>query len=126
MGDGAYMFANPTVCHQVAEALGLPVIVVVLNNDAVVTEGWLTALQAALGRDPGVGVVGGGDDDHVDRRIVEQLLDPGARVLEYGAIPLLMTAALADLDYEVSALDVRPERFAQAIGLAFTASASRM
>jgi acetolactate synthase-1/2/3 large subunit len=32
MGDGSYMFANPTVCHQVAEALDLPVIVVVLNN----------------------------------------------------------------------------------------------
>src|SRR3546814_6472266 len=25
MGDGSYMFANPPVCHQVAEALDLPV-----------------------------------------------------------------------------------------------------
>ncbi|MAM59886.1 thiamine pyrophosphate-requiring protein [Maritimibacter sp. UBA3975] len=32
MGDGSYMFANPTVCHQVAEAYDLPVIVLVLNN----------------------------------------------------------------------------------------------
>lgn len=32
MGDGSYMFSNPTVCHQVAEALGLPIIVLVLNN----------------------------------------------------------------------------------------------
>jgi acetolactate synthase I/II/III large subunit len=24
MGDGSYMFANPTVCHQIAEALGAP------------------------------------------------------------------------------------------------------
>lgn len=32
MGDGSYMFSNPTACHQVAEALGLPVIVLVLNN----------------------------------------------------------------------------------------------
>ena len=32
LGDGSYMFANPTVCHQIAEALGLPVLVVVLNN----------------------------------------------------------------------------------------------
>ena len=30
----------------------------------------------------------------------------GARVLEYGAIPLLMTAALAALDFKVSALDL--------------------
>ncbi|MFV0473093.1 MAG: thiamine pyrophosphate-requiring protein [Pikeienuella sp.] len=33
MGDGSYMFANPTVCHQIAEALELPVLVVVLNNE---------------------------------------------------------------------------------------------
>lgn len=33
MGDGSYMFSNPTVCHQVAEALELPVIVLVLNNE---------------------------------------------------------------------------------------------
>jgi acetolactate synthase I/II/III large subunit len=32
MGDGSYMFANPTACHQIAEALRLPVLVVVLNN----------------------------------------------------------------------------------------------
>jgi acetolactate synthase-1/2/3 large subunit len=32
MGDGSYMFANPTACHQVAEALGLGILVVVLNN----------------------------------------------------------------------------------------------
>ncbi len=33
MGDGSYMFANPTACHQVAEAHDLPVIVLVLNNE---------------------------------------------------------------------------------------------
>ena len=32
VGDGSYMFANPTACHQVCEALGLPVITCVLNN----------------------------------------------------------------------------------------------
>ncbi|MEX2455019.1 MAG: thiamine pyrophosphate-requiring protein [Rhodospirillaceae bacterium] len=32
MGDGSYMFANPTACHQVAEALELPVVLVVTNN----------------------------------------------------------------------------------------------
>ena len=25
MGDGSYMFANPVACHQIAEALALPV-----------------------------------------------------------------------------------------------------
>ncbi len=32
MGDGSYMFANPTVCHQIAESLDLPIIVIILNN----------------------------------------------------------------------------------------------
>ena len=33
LGDGSYMFANPTVCHQIAEALNLPILVIVLNNE---------------------------------------------------------------------------------------------
>ena len=33
MGDGSYMFSNPTACHQIAEALGLPIITLVLNNE---------------------------------------------------------------------------------------------
>lgn len=33
MGDGSYMFSNPTACHLVAEAMQLPVIVLVLNNE---------------------------------------------------------------------------------------------
>jgi acetolactate synthase-1/2/3 large subunit len=32
MGDGSYMFANPVACHQIAEAMSLPVLVVILNN----------------------------------------------------------------------------------------------
>jgi acetolactate synthase-1/2/3 large subunit len=32
MGDGSYMFANPVACHQIAEALELPVLTIVFNN----------------------------------------------------------------------------------------------
>jgi acetolactate synthase-1/2/3 large subunit len=32
VGDGAYMFTNPTVCHWVAEKFNLPVLAVVFNN----------------------------------------------------------------------------------------------
>jgi acetolactate synthase-1/2/3 large subunit len=32
MGDGSYMFANPVGCHHAAEAHGIPVLTVVLNN----------------------------------------------------------------------------------------------
>ena len=32
MGDGSYMFANPVVCHQVAEAHDIAVLTIILNN----------------------------------------------------------------------------------------------
>jgi SAM-dependent methyltransferase len=50
-----------------------------------------------------------------DLHMVERYVERGARVLEYGAIPLLLTAALAGGEYDVSALDIAPERFAATI-----------
>ena len=32
LGDGAYLFSNPTVGHWMAEKLGLPVLIVIFNN----------------------------------------------------------------------------------------------
>jgi acetolactate synthase-1/2/3 large subunit len=32
IGDGAYMFANPTVCHWVADKFEIPVLTVIFNN----------------------------------------------------------------------------------------------
>lgn len=32
IGDGSYMFANPVACHQIAEALDLPILTIVKNN----------------------------------------------------------------------------------------------
>lgn len=32
MGDGSYIFANPVACHQIAEALSLPVLTIIKNN----------------------------------------------------------------------------------------------
>ena len=32
VGDGSYIFSNPTACHQIAEALQLPLLVLILNN----------------------------------------------------------------------------------------------
>jgi acetolactate synthase-1/2/3 large subunit len=42
-GDGSYMFANPVACHQVSEALKLPVLTVVCNNRR-----WNAVRMAAL------------------------------------------------------------------------------
>ena len=41
MGDGSYIFSNPVACHQICESLGVPVLVVVLNN-----EGWEAVRQS--------------------------------------------------------------------------------
>ena len=47
MGDGSYMFANPVACHQIAEALGLPVLLLVLNNRE-----WGAVRKSVLGTYP--------------------------------------------------------------------------
>lgn len=47
MGDGSYMFSNPVACHQVAEALGLPVLMLVLNNHE-----WGAVRKSVLGTYP--------------------------------------------------------------------------
>lgn len=44
MGDGSYIFSNPAACHQIAEALELPVLVLVLNNGE-----WGAVRQSVLG-----------------------------------------------------------------------------
>ena len=47
MGDGSYMFANPVACHQIAEALDLPILILVLNNAE-----WGAVRQSVLGLYP--------------------------------------------------------------------------
>lgn len=47
MGDGSYMFANPTACHQIGEAMALPVVTLILNN-----EEWGAVRQSVAGLYP--------------------------------------------------------------------------
>jgi acetolactate synthase-1/2/3 large subunit len=47
MGDGSYMFANPVACHQIAEALGLPILLLILNNRE-----WGAVRKSVLGTYP--------------------------------------------------------------------------
>lgn len=47
MGDGTYMFANPVACHQIAEALNLSILIVVLNNNE-----WGAVRQSVVGLYP--------------------------------------------------------------------------
>ncbi|MGG7566653.1 thiamine pyrophosphate-requiring protein [Rhodovulum sp. DZ06] len=48
MGDGSYLFANPAACHQIAEALGIALVIVVVNN-----EEWGAVRQSVAGMYPG-------------------------------------------------------------------------
>ncbi len=50
-----------------------------------------------------------------DLAIIRRHVEPTAHLLECGAVPLLMTAALSSLDYQVTAVDIAPERFSKAI-----------
>ncbi len=47
LGDGCYMFANPTPCHLVSQAQGLPVLTVVFNNGV-----WNAVRRATRGMYP--------------------------------------------------------------------------
>ncbi len=44
LGDGAYLFANPAACHQVAAAQGLPLLAIICNNSH-----WGAVQASALG-----------------------------------------------------------------------------
>lgn len=48
MGDGSYIFSNPVACHQIAEALGLAPLLVILNNAE-----WGAVRQSVAGLYPG-------------------------------------------------------------------------
>lgn len=46
---------------------------------------------------------------------IKSLVPTDSRILEYGAIPLLVTATLGELGYRVDALDIDPSRYAEPI-----------
>jgi len=59
IGDGGFVFANPTACHWAAEAHGLPIVMVIFNNTryAAVRNATLSMFAAgAAGRENGLGL----------------------------------------------------------------------
>jgi acetolactate synthase I/II/III large subunit len=59
IGDGGFVFANPTACHWAAEAHGLPIVMVIFNNGryAAVRNATLSMFAAgASGRENGLGL----------------------------------------------------------------------
>ncbi|MFS2153905.1 thiamine pyrophosphate-requiring protein [Rhizobium sp. Rhizsp42] len=47
MGDGSYIFSNPAACHQIAEAMALPILIVIVNNAE-----WGAVRQSVVGLYP--------------------------------------------------------------------------
>jgi acetolactate synthase-1/2/3 large subunit len=100
MGDGSYMFANPVACHQIAEALGLPILVLVLNNGE-----WGAVRHSVLGLYP---------DGHAARanrmpltslspspdftRVAEASRAWATRVTHGAELPAALAAALRHID----------------------------
>jgi acetolactate synthase-1/2/3 large subunit len=59
IGDGGFIFANPTACHWAAEAHALPIVIIVFNNAryAAVRNATLSMFAAgASGRENGLGL----------------------------------------------------------------------
>jgi acetolactate synthase I/II/III large subunit len=59
IGDGGFVFANPTACHWAAEAHGLPILIVIFNNTryAAVRNATLSMFASgAAGRENGLGL----------------------------------------------------------------------
>jgi acetolactate synthase I/II/III large subunit len=59
IGDGGFVFANPTACHWAAEAHGLPIVIVIFNNGryAAVRNATLSMFASgAAGRENGLGL----------------------------------------------------------------------
>jgi acetolactate synthase-1/2/3 large subunit len=59
IGDGGFVFANPTACHWAAEAHGLPIVMVIFNNGryAAVRNATLSMFASgASGRENGLGL----------------------------------------------------------------------
>jgi acetolactate synthase-1/2/3 large subunit len=59
IGDGGFVFANPTACHWAAEAHGLPIVMVIFNNGryAAVRNATLSMFATgAAGRENGLGL----------------------------------------------------------------------
>jgi SAM-dependent methyltransferase len=46
---------------------------------------------------------------------VDEHCDKDAAIIEFGAVPLLLTASLARLGYSITGVDIAPERFSRAI-----------
>jgi acetolactate synthase-1/2/3 large subunit len=97
IGDGGFVFANPTACHWAAQAHGLPIVIVVFNNAryAAVRNATLSMFaDGASGRDNGLGLADLSPSPPFER-IAEAHGAFAARVERPADLPAVLAAARA-------------------------------
>jgi acetolactate synthase I/II/III large subunit len=95
IGDGGYIFANPTACHWAAEAHGLPIAIVIFNNTryAAVRNATLSMFASgASGRENGLGLADLSPSPPFER-IAEAHGAFAARVERPAELPAVLAAA---------------------------------
>ncbi|ANN72333.1 thiamine pyrophosphate-requiring protein [Bordetella bronchialis] len=103
MGDGAYLFANPAVCHHASAMHGLPVVAIVFNNG-----GWEAVHKSTVGVYPSSHAAGYARTDAAGmaplcsldpmpdfERYAEASGGVGLRVAERGALQETLRRAIA-------------------------------
>jgi acetolactate synthase-1/2/3 large subunit len=102
LGDGAYVFNNPTACHWVAEAHQLPVLVVVFNNAMY---GAVRNSTLAMYRDGAAAKTGGElladlSPSPAFEKLAEASGGHGERVTDPAALPATLRRAIAVVTQE--------------------------
>lgn len=95
IGDGGFVFANPTACHWVAEAHNLPIVMVIFNNGryAAVRNATLSMFASgAAGRENGLGLADLSPSPPFEK-IAEAHGAFAARVERPGDLPGVLAAA---------------------------------
>ncbi|NGM22165.1 thiamine pyrophosphate-requiring protein [Roseomonas stagni] len=102
LGDGAYVFNNPTACHWVAEAHQLPVLVIVFNNAMY---GAVRNSTLAMYRDGAAAKTGGElladlSPSPAFEKLAEASGGHGERVTDPAALPAALRRAIAVVTQE--------------------------
>jgi acetolactate synthase-1/2/3 large subunit len=95
IGDGGFVFANPTACHWAAEVYGLPIVMVIFNNTryAAVRNATLSMFASgAAGRENGLGLADLSPSPPFEK-IAEAHGAFGARVENPADLPSVLAAA---------------------------------
>jgi acetolactate synthase-1/2/3 large subunit len=97
LGDGAYVFNNPTACHWVAEAHGLPVLVIVFNNGlyAAVRNSTLAMYRDGAAAKAGGGLFADLRPAPAFEKLAEASGGHGERVTDPAELPAALRRAIA-------------------------------